>query len=1026
MKPGFIPVLAAFILAAMMVCHLQTAAAQEATSDRSSDDTAEVKSIVTVPVISSEEVAAALAAIEADANLSEEQKAALRTTYQKVTDALTQAEQFAAQTKSFTTALETAPRNEAENRKELSELRSAETPAKIDIAKNSSELRKIVNAQQATLQGLKDVLAQVSEKLLEIEGRPLEIGKRLPEVQRDYSLVRNKWDEMESINGDLSPTQQVDRYLVQADAMRLSNEASMMEQENLSQSVRQEELESRRDLLRRQVELAQATFDALSKRMEQKLSTEVERIKAFARDASADLPRDEQVQDLAADVRQLAMDFESMVANVRSVAPATLEVTRRYQQLNIEYRDVRNELSLGSGGGALAQVLLELARRAQPNALEEQVSITVEQSRLEWFQIRKKRRKQAEIKSQFEEYQSEAVQQLVSARSEILSKYQDESANLTQSLVQLRIETLQYSDLCEEIQGFVAESMFGFHIRSCPPVGFGTLTGLPGSLAWLFSRDHLTELANAIRIQSAMVVAFVLIVIILFLMRPRLITGLDATAAPTRRISTDRYVWTAKALVRTLLLSAPIPILVGLAALVLSQAPDQSEWMTALARGCQRVFGITLVSCFIVQACRPGGLGIVHFKWDSDIAASLAATIKSIVWVYVPLMLLTISLGFGEAIQFHYLDSVGRLSFIVAHVWVIFVLWRLLKSNGDQSEDRSNESRSSVLRFWHAIWPPLLIGTPFFLVVIDSIGYLLTAVELSLGLCTSACLIAVGQVAYDMSIRWFRIRGRRMALAEAIAQRKTRMAAKAMEGPEGEAAEMLHLNEEEEVGLDLAVAGGQTVAILRLIVNFAIMVVLYNFWSSAIPLTSALDRIPVPMAGGLSLLTLVTSMIVVVVAGIIVRNLPGLLEFSVLRNSDIEAGTRNAIYTLCQYAVIGMTLIALSNILELDWAKLGWMAAALSVGIGFGLQEVVGNFVCGLIVLFERPIRVGDVVTMEGTTGTVTNINMRATTITNWDRQELVVPNKNLISGTFMNWTLNESINRLVILVGVAYGTDTE
>jgi potassium efflux system protein len=96
------------------------------------------------------------------------------------------------------------------------------------------------------------------------------------------------------------------------------------------------------------------------------------------------------------------------------------------------------------------------------------------------------------------------------------------------------------------------------------------------------------------------------------------------------------------------------------------------------------------------------------------------------------------------------------------------------------------------------------------------------------------------------------------------------------------------------------------------------------------------------------------------------------------------------------------------------------------VGLGFGLQEVVANFVCGLILLLERPIRVGDVVTVEGTTGTVTRIRMRATTITNWDRKELVVPNKTLITSTLLNWTLSASITRVVIPVGVAYGSDTE
>jgi potassium efflux system protein len=129
---------------------------------------------------------------------------------------------------------------------------------------------------------------------------------------------------------------------------------------------------------------------------------------------------------------------------------------------------------------------------------------------------------------------------------------------------------------------------------------------------------------------------------------------------------------------------------------------------------------------------------------------------------------------------------------------------------------------------------------------------------------------------------------------------------------------------------------------------------------------------------------------------------------------------------LGQYAVIAIGFAMVVNAINLDWAKLGWIAAGLSVGLGFGLQEVVANFVCGLILLFERPIRVGDVVTVDGTTGTVTRINIRSTTIMNWDRQDLVVPNKNLITGTILNWTLTEPVNRIVILVGVAYGTDSE
>jgi potassium efflux system protein len=94
--------------------------------------------------------------------------------------------------------------------------------------------------------------------------------------------------------------------------------------------------------------------------------------------------------------------------------------------------------------------------------------------------------------------------------------------------------------------------------------------------------------------------------------------------------------------------------------------------------------------------------------------------------------------------------------------------------------------------------------------------------------------------------------------------------------------------------------------------------------------------------------------------------------------------------------------------------------------LAFGLQEMFANFVAGIIILFERPVRVGDIVTVDDVTGVVSRIRIRATSITNWDRKEYVVPNKEFITGRVLNWTLSDNINRIIINVGVAYGSDTE
>jgi potassium efflux system protein len=96
------------------------------------------------------------------------------------------------------------------------------------------------------------------------------------------------------------------------------------------------------------------------------------------------------------------------------------------------------------------------------------------------------------------------------------------------------------------------------------------------------------------------------------------------------------------------------------------------------------------------------------------------------------------------------------------------------------------------------------------------------------------------------------------------------------------------------------------------------------------------------------------------------------------------------------------------------------------VGLGFGLQEIFANFVSGIILLLERPVRVGDMVTVGEVTGKVSRIRIRATTITDFDLKELIIPNREFITGQLINWSLSDRKARVVIPVGVAYGSDTE
>ena len=401
-----------------------------------------------------------------------------------------------------------------------------------------------------------------------------------------------------------------------------------------------------------------------------------------------------------------------------------------------------------------------------------------------------------------------------------------------------------------------------------------------------------------------------------------------------------------------------------------------------------------------------------HFRWPTRAVQALRRQLNWFAAAAPPFVFVLAAMSSQENQAWQH--ALGRLALIGLPITGAVFVARVLHPGRGVFAELLAANRGDWLERLRNVWYGAAISVPLGLAGVTLAGYMYAAAELAAKTLATLWLATVVVIVYGMVSRWVLVSRRTLAF------RQRRERAEAEHG------------ETVEPAPDLGQIDAQTRGLIRTLTTVGTLGGTWFIWSDMVPALSVLDRVALwppgaaPDAeGAFTLEHLGLTLILAVLTAALARNVPALLEMLLLR-LPIQPGSRYALTSMSRYVLIFSGVLAIFGVLGVTWSSVQWLVAAFGVGLGFGLQEIFANFVSGLLLLVERPVRVGDTITVGGVTGTVTRIRMRATTIQDWDLKELVVPNKDLVTGHLLNWTLSDAANRVAVFVGVAYGSVAE
>jgi len=919
------------------------------------------------------------------------------------------------------------------------------------------------------------LVAQRKTRLEEIARDLAEIDMRLASIQEliDAPVPADQPRELTVANQTL--------YKVRQKRAHEERSALRAEQAWCESDAATELLRLQRDVASRELALIEAEVQALQAAADSRRGSEADQRVRAAQRAVVDAPA--WMKPVAEKNLALAIECRDLAAQLRRTSQNLDQARTSYSTLKAEFQQSRKMVE-AVGLTESIGLLLRQQRSRLSNTRDLQASLalrgdTVRTTRMRLFQIEAELAALQDVEAAAlsvarelkEETHSDSatllesdptllsaeIQPLLIQRRALLEQLNSDSESHFEKLVLLDNDERKVLDETHRYADFIDERVLW--IRTGATFGTAQAARAVRESSWLADQANWGRVIEALRAnveRDTLPYVIALAVLLAWVgarwTMQRQLRGLGTLAAED---SCRSLAPTIQATVLTILLAAVLPAILMFFAWRLDRCATNSRFVHAVTLGLFRAvrFAAPLILLrFLVQR---NGLAEHHFQWHPETIRRLR---RHLYWFIPTGALLITVVGMVETSTDEVrLDTLGRGAYLLFGCALTFFCMRafVLPPMAKQPQDLqpADPRRPALNRPDSDAWRMRLIrfglrmavAIPLGLLILSGTGYFYTALQLTWRLMATAWLLVGLTLLRGLVLRWITLERRRMAVLQSQELEAIEGAGR-HPGAEPHSPFLFPRWTWPDFRLNLS----QIVTQVRSLLDTGLVTIaavgLWFVWADVTPALNILDQIPlwqttvsevVPVSEGetaevrvvqrpraITAANLGLGILLLAIAAIASRNVPGLVEVILLEHLSVDAGIRFATTCLVRYFLFITGVVLAFNQIGVTWNSVQWLVAAASVGLGFGLQEIFANFVSGIILLFERPMRVGDVITIGDTTGTVSRIRFRATTIVDGDRKELIVPNKAFITGNLLNWTLSDSINRVTIRVGVDYNAD--